>query len=793
MQPRSERAAPRWRSLLCRVQAVVSVLTGLILMAGGARLVWLGGSPYYLIAGAVVLAAGYGVWRGRLWGVWVFSLLLVATSGWALWEAGLDPWALLPRLAMLWALGLPLLMFRPAAMAAGSDAPALRRSATPLLALSLLLPVGIMLSAGVSYRNLLQSPATGAATKTMLGVGAGRDWSVVGGTAGGLRFSELDAINVANVHGLKKAWSYRFPGGDDVGVAGTPIKIGNRIFACNNVNVVVALDSTTGREIWRHDPAVDLKNVPFPVCRGVAYLDIGSGPCARRIFTNTVDARLIALDADTGARCPGFGKNGQISLLDGLGKVPKGYYYPSSAPTIGRGRIVIGGMIPDGQYWGEPSGVVRAFDARTGELSWAYDVARPDQPKLAPGEIYTPATPNSWAPMSYDDKLGLVYVPTGVATPDHFGAMRRPFDEEIGSAVMALDIQTGRRAWLFRTVHHDIWDYDVASQPVLIDFPTGRGVVPALLQATKRGETFLLDRATGKPIDAVEERPTPQKGKAPEERLSPTQPFPTHIPGLGGADLRERDMWGLTPFDQIWCRIRFREARYEGPMTPPGLTPSIMYPGYLGGMDWGGISIDPYLGRIIAPTNHVANYMQLLPRAEADAMGVRIYGSNAAGDELKTAMNIAVHAGQPYAASKAPFLSPLDVPCQEPPWSRLSAVDVVRGAVDWSHPLGSGRSNGPLGIASGLDVTMGVPAMGGALVTRGGLTFIGASTDSRLRAFDTRTGQLLWQSDLPASGNSGPMSYVAGNGRQMVVVGAGGHKLLRSKSGAHLIAYALAK
>jgi len=768
---------------------------GSAFLFGGVQLASLGGSLYYAVSGGLLLISAVILWRLSRWGLYIFGLLLCTTVIWAVWESGLDAWALLPRLglfAVFW--GLLLLPISRRNLGGGPHL------ASPVNAIvvgvGVILPVAIIVAsfvvANVRDGTAADQPPRGI---PLASLGAGSDWTQVGATPAGVRYSMLNAVDPQNVDRLRVAWTYKFGAPVPGGLQVTPIKIGNSLYACNGYNVVVSLDPDTGKERWRFDPKVGPEAYAFPVCRGVAYYSIpgAKGACAQRIYTNTKDARLIALDARTGQPCRTFGNNGTVSLLEGMGDVPTGYYHQTSAPTIARGKIVLGGFIIDGQYWGEPSGVVRAFDAISGKLAWAYDVGRPTQTGAPPpGASYTRATPNAWAPMSYDDAVGLVYVPTGGATPDHYGAMRRPFDEEIGSSIMALDVETGRRRWVFQTTHHDLWDYDVASQPVLIDIPSPGGIIKGLLQPTKRGEIFLLDRTTGRPLDQVEERPVPQAGRVPEEHLSATQPFPTRMPPLDGGRLSEAMMWGLTPFDQLWCRIKFRQARYDGPMTPPGLTPSIQYPGYLGGMNWGGISVDAGRGIVVALTNHVSNYMQSVPRKEADTMGLEIYNSKMTSAAIKSQMRMAIQAGQPYAAAKEPFLSPLAVPCQQPPWSRLTAVDLASGKILWSQPLGTGKDSGPLGIASHLAVRMGVPAVGNSLVTRSGLTFIGASTDRTFRAFETRSGRLLWQSPLPASGNGGVMTYLS-RGKQFVLVSAGGHRMLRAPDGDTIVAFALAE
>jgi quinoprotein glucose dehydrogenase len=775
--------------------------TGITFLSGGAALMAAGGSIYYCVAGFAIAFTAISLWLRSRWGLWSYAAVIIGTTAWSLWENGLNAWAMLPRLDVLLVLGVGLLL--PAIHNGLSKGPTVsRRLGRAAIVITVCIPfAAFVLTLMIGrFGDRDQLPETATDPMTIIGGlakssgGTDKNWQEFSGTSAGTRYSNLSYINSKNVEDLRVAWTYSFGEQAPNGLEVTPLKIGQMLYACNSTNVIVALDPDSGREIWRFDPNVDLTNVPFAICRGVAYYKIpdASGNCVERIFTNTVDARLIAVDAITGQRCKGFGTNGEISLLEGMGNVIKGYYFPSSAPTIARGHIIVGGLVFDNQFWGEPSGVIRAFDAITGQLSWAYDVGRPDISGLPPpGETYTLSTPNAWAPMTYDDTLGLVYVPTGAPTPDHYGPQRRPFDDEISTAVLALEVESGHRRWVFQTVHHDLWDYDVASAPVLVDFDSAHGVVRGVLVPTKRGETFLLDRDTGRPIDKVIERKVSQAGAEPNERLSPTQPYPTGIPSLAGGPLTEQMMWGLTPFDQLWCRVKFRQARYEGSMTPPGLTPSIMYPGDLGGMDWGGVSVDENRGILVAVSSYVANYLKLLPRKEADELGVHAFGSKQGNGSLKSVMDIAVQENLPFAAYKAPFLSPLDVPCQQPPWSRLTAIDLKSRRVLWSEPLGSGKDNGPFGIRSHLPLVIGAPAIGGTLLTNGNLTFVGASTDATFRAFETTTGRLLWQSPLPASGNAGAMTYFSPGGNQMIVIAAGGHKLLHGKNGDDLVAFAL--
>ena len=395
--------------------------------------------------------------------------------------------------------------------------------------------------------------------------------------------------------------------------------------------------------------------------------------------------------------------------------------------------------------------------------------------------------------MSADEALGLVYVATGNSAGDYIGMQRRPFDESWSSAVAALDIETGRPRWKFQTVHHDLWDYDVASQPTLIDWPTPHGMRPALIQPTKRGEFFVLDRATGAPLLPVTEHAVPTRGAVPEERIAPTQPFSDALPSFRGAPVEEKSMWGITPLDQLWCRIKFREARYQGALTPPGLAPSIAYPGFLGGSNWGGVSVDLDRRLLIVNTNHVGNHVQMFTRAEADAMGVQALGIGNTRAKPE-ASGISPQAGGLYAVRALPFMSPIFAPCQQPPWGRISAVDLVTGKLVWSEPFGTARDSGPLGMASRIPFRIGAPNLGGAVTTRSGLTFIAAAQDNYLRAIDTETGRVLWRARLAAGGQASPMTYrSASSGRQFVAISAGGHTFLNTTKGDYVYGFALPK
>lgn len=383
-----------------------------------------------------------------------------------------------------------------------------------------------------------------------------------------------------------------------------------------------------------------------------------------------------------------------------------GFYFQTSAPTVVRDLVVIGGWVRDNQERGEPSGVVRAFNARTGGLVWAWDLGNSTVTGDPPaGQSYTRGTPNMWSTPAFDDKLGLIYLPLGNATPDYYGNGRTAESERYSSSIVALDIDTGRPRWNFQTVHHDLWDYDVAPQPALFDAPDGKGgTIPALLQATKRGQLFLLNRSTGKPLANVIEKAVPQVGKAPSEWLSPTQPDSVGMPSVGTEPLTESRMWGATIFDQLWCRIEFRKHRYEGEFTPPGLTASIEYPGNYGGFNWGGVSLDAANGFAFLNDIRLPVKVRLMPPEEA-----KVVIAAAASKGAANRHGPALQAGTPYGVLVEPMMSPLGIPCVEPPFGTITAVDLRTRQVAWQVPMGTVEDTGPLGIRTHLKMPIGMP------------------------------------------------------------------------------------
>lgn len=839
----------RARPLAVVVGALVALL-GLALAVGGGWLIAVGGSWYYLPAGAALLVSGVLLMRGRSAGAWWYFGVLAATIAWTLYEVGLSYWGWIPRVGLLVALAIPVALSAPRLHPRWSAGVAWGLAggcvAIFLVAFGLAFaPHGITRADGpppaaapaVAATASPGEPPPQAAERPDDG-----DWAAYGRDNAATRYSPLAQITPENVGRLERVWEYRT--GDlpenRWGAETTPLKVGDTLYLCSARNILIALDPRTGQERWRYDPQVPDEYIPYTAaCRGVAYYrvpppgpaaaadapaavpalaseaetdaganldpaappaadaapadvaDASTGLCATRIVEGTLDGRIIAVDAATGTPCPGFGDNGQVDITEGMGATPPGYVSITSPPTIVRGVIVTGHQVLDGQRRDAPSGVIKGFDAVTGELRWAWDMTRPDLTGLpAEGDTYTRGTPNSWTIASGDERLGHVYLPMGNSAADYWSSLRSPQEDEYATSLVALDVTTGRPAWHFQTVHIDVWDYDLGSQATLVDFPTASGTVPALILPSKQGDLYVLDRRDGRPLFGVEERPVPQGGVEPERR-SPTQPFSAYHT-LRKPDLTERSMWGISPVDQLYCRIRFRSASYEGIYTPPTSdTHFIQYPGYNGGSDWGGIAVDTRRGVIVANYNDMPNFNRLVPRAEADRRGwapredVRgdFGGAEGAGDpQVGTPYAIDVNAGW-----RLPFTGLL---CKEPPYGGIRAIELASGRTLWDRPFGSARKNGPFYIPSYLPIEIGTPNNGGAAVTAGGLIFIAAATDDLIRAIDIETGETLWTDALPAGGQAGPMVYEA-DGRQYLVVMTGGHHFMETPAGDQVIAYAL--
>jgi quinoprotein glucose dehydrogenase len=617
-------------------------------------------------------------------------------------------------------------------------------------------------------------------------------WPAYGGDPGGTRYSPLTQISPENVGRLQVAWTFR-TGELGKGVAdwarsafeATPILYDGTLYFTTPSTNVVAVDAASGRLRWRYD-SHNNNDLHYSdgVSRGVSLWVDATKPagaeCRARIYAATLDGRLLALDAATGKSCDDFGEHGAVDLRQGVRYTEDAHsgwqnYLVTSPPAVIDDRIIVGSSIGDNRAVAVELGTVRAFDARTGKLLWNWDpIPRdPSDPVYkewsAAGAKLTGAA-NAWAPLSVDSTRHLVFVPTSSPSPDFFGG-ERPGDDRWADSVAALDADTGKLVWGRQLVHHNLWDYDVASQPTLVELTHDGRQVPAVIQATKMGFLYTLNRETGDPIFPIVEKPVPQDA-APGETTSPTQPYPVAPPALvPQGPVTPADAWGVAWFDTRTCRNRIAADRSEGIFQPPSTKESIYAPGFAGGANWGGIAFDPHRQLAIVNTMNLPFLMALVPR---DQVAAEIRDPKYRGWEF------GMQLGTPYAMRRRTFMSGLGIPCVKPPWGTLAAVDMVRGTIKWQVPLG---------VAPLVHLDVGMPGLGGPIITASGLVFIAASVDDRFRAFDIATGRVLWQAKLPAGGQATPMTYSV-QGRQYVVIAAGGYKDASTR-GDYVIAYAL--
>jgi len=620
------------------------------------------------------------------------------------------------------------------------------------------------------------------------------DWPTWGHDPGGQRFSPLATINRENVHSLKIAWTFRT--GDSyepkhsraTAFEATPIYVDGTLYLATPLGRIIALDPVTGKQRWAYDAKID-KDPGYGdfVSRGVSTWKAPSGQ--RRIFIATIDARLIAVDAVTGQPCAGFGTNGVIDLRKGL-RLPVAAnryadYEETSPPAVAGDTIVVGSGIADNNLVSAPSGEVRGFDALTGKLKWTWDPIPqdPKDPAAATwknGSAQKTGAANAWSVISVDAERKLVFVPTGSASPDYYGGERLG-DNRYANSVTALRADTGEMVWSFQTVHHDLWDYDVASSPVLFDVHKDGRTIPAAGVGSKTGNFFILDRLTGAPIFGVEERPVPKSDVAGEEAAA-TQPFAVAPKPMAPIAMKVDEIQGPEA-DRAWCRERIAKLRSEGIFTPPSLRGTLAIPGNVGGMSWSGAAYDPTNRLLVIPVNNLAAEVRLIPRADFDRE------DSANSRDLSGGWEFARQAGTPYGMARRMLRSPNGWPCTPPPWGTLNGVDADTGAVKWSVPLGripAMASGGPP------PESYGSISLGGPIITGGGLVFAGGTLDSTIRAFDVATGKELWKADLPTSARAMPMTFRGPDGKQYVVISAGGHGLPFAPLGDYVIAFALA-
>ncbi|HWX81362.1 MAG TPA: pyrroloquinoline quinone-dependent dehydrogenase [Steroidobacteraceae bacterium] len=631
---------------------------------------------------------------------------------------------------------------------------------------------------------------------TVIGIAAAAapdaGWPAYGGDAGGTRYSPLAEITPSNVAQLRVAWTFR-TGELGQGVKDwsrsafevTPILYDGTLYLTTSSTDVVAVNAGDGTLRWRHD-SQSRKDLHYSdgVSRGVSlWVDEASeakAMCHARIYAPTLDARLLALDAATGKPCADFGEHGAVNLLNDVrSQFKEGdewrNYLVTSPPAILDGKVIVGSSIGDNRAVLEELGSVRAFDARSGKLVWSWDPiprdpANPVFKEWSAERVAAASAANAWAPLSVDAARHLVFAPTGSASPDFFGGMR-PGDNRWANSVVALEGDTGALKWGQQLVHHDLWDYDVGSQPTLADLVHDGRHVAAVIQATKTGFLYTFDRDNGAPIFPIIEKPVPQDA-VPGEQPSPTQPYPVAPPALTRqAPVAADDAWGVAWFDTRACRKRIAGYRSEGMFQPPALKDSLMQPGNAGGANWGGIAFDPKRQLAVVNTMNLPFVVALIPRAE--------FIKQRESQDYKD-FEFARQEGTPYGMRRTAFKSALGVPCVKPPWGMLTAVDMEHGTIKWQVPLGD---------APYVHLNIGMPAIGGPIVTASGITFIAASLDGRMRAFDSDSGKRLWEVKLPAGGQATPMTYSIG-GRQYVVIAAGGYKS-DTPRGDYLVAYSL--
>lgn len=793
--------------------AAVFLVFGLCMVGGGAWLIGLGGSWFYAVAGLLSIASAVGLAKRRAWASGAFGLWFVLTLLWTVWESGADYWGWVPRFALVLVFAILFSLLLPSLHAGMARGRALGATGVLLLGFVVagvlaFVPHGVTEASGVPDAG---SEAFVADTGAGAGPGGNAaDWPAYGGGQSAQRYSAATQITADNVKDLQVAWQARVgdvPSDQRWGVQNTPIKIGNLVYVCGYLNKVSALDAATGEHEWDFDPGIKPSAVPYtPSCRSMAYFaepasvaaagSAATSPalCDRRVIVGTLDARVIELDAATGQRCTGFGNNGEVRITDDMGEVYHGYVSITSPPVVVRDVLVVGHTTVDGQRAFGPSGVTKAYDVRTGKLKWAWDAADPLHPAPREGkDLYKRGSPDVWTSFTGDDKLGLVFLPVANASGDYYSSTRNADEKKYSPSLTALDIETGMPRWSFQNTHNDVWDYDPGSPPTLVDYPQAGGArVPAIVFPTKNGEVYVLDRATGKPLFGVEERPVPQGGLEPQER-SKTQPF-SLFNSVAKPNLTPAKTWGLTPLDQLACRIQYAQADYRGEFTPPSTErPIIGYPSYNGGSDWGGVSFDPARGLIVANYNDMANYTRLVTRAEADRLGWKAKDTvNDPAADAKAEGAGDPQAGLPVAVdvNAGWVFKPTGMLCTEPPYGGIRAIDIRTGRTVWDRPFGTARENGPFGLPTGLPIDIGTPNNGGSVVTKSGLVFIAAATDDLIHAIDIRSGKTVWTAPLPAGGQAMPMVYEE-KGREYVVITATGHHFMHTPRGNFVVAYAL--
>ncbi|QFS60767.1 membrane-bound PQQ-dependent dehydrogenase, glucose/quinate/shikimate family [Pantoea dispersa] len=785
--------------MINKLTSLVLAILGVALLYMGGKLLMMGGSAFYALMAVGLLITAILLFRNQRSALSLYAVLMWITLAWMIWEVGFDKWQWIPRGDLFGVIGLWLAMpwvVKPLYQG--------QRRFHGLLgstvAIMIVLVIGLCF-----YDPLPQAGTITNAREQNSEQGASADWTAYGGTADGLRFSALNQITKENVRNLEVAWTYHT--GDlrqdndatEYTFEATPLKANGMLYFCTPHNEVHALDPQSGAVKWKYTPAKDRSYLQqHQTCRGVSYYagapaaaqDTAATPamCRKRIFNATTDARLIALDADSGKPCADFGNNGVVDLHANMGEVRPHALMQTAAPLVAGNLVIVGGSVMDNGFnSGNPSGVIRAYDVQSGRLVWNFDPANPQNTApIAAGQAYPQDTPVAWGTLSADLKNGLVYVPFGNASPDELGIERdaNSNTEKFRDALVALDLQTGAFKWRYQSSHHDLWDRDNPSQPSLVDIDYQGQKQPVVILPTKTGNLFVLNRLTGQPVYPVNDVKVSTEGGVPGEKFAATQPVSSlnFIP----QPLTEKSMWGITPFDQMACRMDFRSLRYDGnPWTPATEGGSLVFPGNIGVFNWGSVAVDPQRQMLIAAPVRLAYKYNLIKRTPATATerlftkdGQPYWNENFHGD---------------YAIHIQQLASDLGIPCIAPPWGRMVGVDLKTGKTEWLRRVGTTKNlktsflpgRFPIGFP------MGMVAHGGPLLTAGDLVFHGATADNFIRAYDSTTGELLWQQELSAGAQATPSTYMGSDGKQYVVIAAGGHGSLGTKAGDSVVAFRL--
>lgn len=795
--------------MINKLTSIVIAIVGLAMLYMGGQLLMIGGSPFYAIMAIGLLITAVALFKNKKIALTIYAILMWIVLAWMIFEVGFDKWQWIPRGDLIGLIGVWLALpwvVRPLSKAQNPANPA---KFHPFLGTTVIIMIAIVIGLMFYDPYPKEGNITNQREPAETDV-AGNDWAAYGGTNNGARFSNLKQITTDNVSNLEVAWTYHTGDLRDAKDASeytfeaTPLKVNNSIYFCTPHNEVHALNPETGALKWKYEPTKDRSYLQqHQTCRGVSYYEapeaaatnavqpaaVANSPavCRKRIFNAANDAKLLALDADTGKLCADFGNNGVVDLRANMGEIRPHALMQTAAPLVAGNLVIVGGSVMDNGFnAGNPSGVIRAYDVITGRLVWNFDPANPENTQpIAAGQTYPQDTPVAWATLSADIKNGLVYVPFGNASPDELGIERdaNSNTEKFRDTLVALDLKTGQFKWRFQSSKHDLWDRDNPSQPSLVDIDYQGKKQPVVILPTKTGNLFVLNRLTGEAVYPINQVDVSTKGIA-GEKYSPTQPVSAlnFLPD----PINEKSMWGLTPFDQMACRIDFKSLRYDGnPWTPATEGGSIIFPGNIGVFNWGSVTVDPQRQILIASPVRLAYKYNLIKRTPETATqrlftkdGTPYWNENFDGD---------------YAIHIQQLSSSLGIPCIAPPWGRMVGVDLKTGKTEWLRRVGTTKNlktsflpgRFPIGFP------MGMVAHGGPLTTAGDLVFHGATADNFFRAYDISTGKLLWETELPAGGQATPSTYMGADNKQYVVIAAGGHGSLGTKEGDAVVAYRL--